>query len=332
MRRVPPMGRPSTQVALQGAHVAELAVAPPTARPSDTVASARRSIVGRRLASISHVVLVEEGRFAGMVRDVDLMAADDATQLSQLVIEDAPVVAVGATRDAATWAALSRGESEVVVVGETGELVGIVPASTLLAVLAREHADDMARLSGYLHQGESARAATEEHVMRRFWHRLPWLVVGLIGAVVAAQVVAGFEHALEQDVMIAFFIPGIVYLADAVGTQTEAVVIRGLSLGVTVRRIVARELATGAVLGATLGALFFPAALLLGTGSQLALAVAVSLALACATANLIAIAVPWALQRLGRDPAFGSGPLATVIQDILSILVYFAIVSAVVLS
>jgi magnesium transporter len=37
------------------------------------------------------------------------------------------------------------------------------------------------------------------------------------------------------------------------------------------------------------------------------------------------MALPYGLNRLGRDPAFGSGPLATVVQDLLSILIYFAI-------
>ena len=54
---------------------------------------------------------------------------------------------------------------------------------------------------------------------RRFRHRLPWLLIGLGGALLAADVVALFETQLRLHVMLAFFIPGIIYLADAVGTQ-----------------------------------------------------------------------------------------------------------------
>jgi magnesium transporter len=55
----------------------------------------------------------------------------------------------------------------------------------------------------------------------------------------------------------------------------------------------------------------------------------VSLALlaACAVATLVAMSLPWLMTRLGRDPAFGSGPLATVVQDLLSLVLYFAIAS-----
>ena len=54
-----------------------------------------------------------------------------------------------------------------------------------------------------------------------------------------------------------------------------------------------------------------------------------SLLAACSVATLIAMTLPWAIGRLGKDPAFGSGPLATVIQDLLSILIYFIIASSV---
>ena len=59
---------------------------------------------------------------------------------------------------------------------------------------------------------------------------MPWLLVGLVGAFLAADSVGLFEDRLQATVVLAFFVPGVVYLADAVGTQTEALVIRGLSV------------------------------------------------------------------------------------------------------
>lgn len=37
--------------------------------------------------------------------------------------------------------------------------------------------------------------------------------------------------------------------------------------------------------------------------------------------------LPWLLARTGRDPALGSGPVATIIQDVLSLLVYLTLVT-----
>ena len=59
---------------------------------------------------------------------------------------------------------------------------------------------------------------------------MPWLLIGLIGNIVVPIVVAQFKATLQDNVALTFFIPMIVYLAGAVGTHSEAVAVRGLSL------------------------------------------------------------------------------------------------------
>jgi len=145
---------------------------------------------------------------------------------------------------------------------------------------------------------------------------------------IAAGLMAAFDAQLEANLLVAFFVPGIVYLADAVGTQTEALAIRGLSVGVGIRRVPAREAMTGLLVGVLLGALMFPAIALVWGDVAVADAVALAVMAASTIATLVALALPWLLHRLGRDPAFGSGPLATVIQDLLSFLIYFTAVTA----
>jgi magnesium transporter len=126
-------------------------------------------------------------------------------------------------------------------------------------------------------------------------------------------------------VILAFFVPGVVYLADAVGTQTEAIVIRGLSVGVPIRRVVRQELVTGLLVGLGLALTFFLVVLWVWQAPDVALAVALALLAASSIATVVAMALPWLFHHLGADPAYGSGPLATVIQDLLSIVLYFVI-------
>jgi magnesium transporter len=79
-----------------------------------------------------------------------------------------------------------------------------------------------------------------------------------------------------------------------------------------------------------LGFAFLPFGIWRWGDEDVAIAVSISLLAACSVATMVAMALPALFQRLGRDPAFGSGPLATVIQDLLSIVIYFAIVTAIV--
>jgi magnesium transporter len=98
---------------------------------------------------------------------------------------------------------------------------------------------------------------------------------------------------------------------------------------VPVARIVRREILTGLLVGAALALAFLPVGLWRWDGNALAVAAALLIFAACATAGFIALSLPWFLNRLGIDPAIGSGPLATVIQDLLSVVIYLAIATAI---
>lgn len=287
-------------------------------------------MTNRTFESAADVAVLVDERLVGLVSIEALLAAPDDARIADIMDENPPVVAPGLDLEVVAWHAVQRSESSLAVLDGDGRFVGLIPPHRLLGVLLSAHDEDIARLGGFLQGTAVARQASEEPVLRRLIHRLPWLLVGLIGAIASAGLVSSFEGQLQSEVRIAFFIPGIVYLADAVGTQTEALVIRGLSIGVTFKQFLRKELATGAVVGTVLAAVFFPIGLLGWGSAEIALAVALALFVACSMATLVALSLPWMFQRLGADPAFGSGPLATVIQDISSIVIYLLICGAIV--
>jgi magnesium transporter len=295
----------------------------PVAGPEETASGILSRIAGaERFDTVADVAVVDQERLLGLVPIEDLLAASGDATAASLMDSDPPAVGPGMDQEMAAMKAVTHGESSLAVVDDDGRFLGLIPPDRMLGVLLEEHREDLARLSGYLHRSESARAATQEGLTRRLWHRFPWLAVGLAAAMVAAAIVAGFEEGLSTRIELAFFIPGIVYIADAVGTQTEVLVVRGLSVGVSVRNIVGRELATGVALGGILAIIaFFP--ILIWVDRPVALAVSASIWAASAVATLVAMSLPWLLSKAGTDPAFGSGPLATVAQDLLSLLIYF---------
>lgn len=302
----------------------------PIAAPEQLVGEVVQSLAQQRYDSATHIVVCESGRFAGIVTIEALLAAPAANSVDSIMDREAPVVAPGVDQEIAAWQAVRKCESALAVVDAQGRFVGIIPPHRLLAVLLTEHEEDLSRVGGFLKSTSAARTASQEPVDRRFVHRLPWLVVGLGGALLAADLVGWFEDELKTKVLLAFFIPGIVYLADAVGTQTETIVVRGLSVGVPMRRMIWRELATGIVIGIALGLLAAPFVWWRWGDADVAITVGIAVFAACSTATVAAMSLPWLLDRSGMDPAFGSGPLATVVQDLLSILIYFLIAIAVI--
>ena len=163
-------------------------------------------------------------------------------------------------------------------------------------------------------------------------HRLPWLILGLLGGIVTSVIVAGYEKILSADLRLAFFIPVIVYMSDAVGTQTETIYVRHLrksSAGFS--KYIIKETGLGLSLGGIFGiAIGLFASYWLGA-PRVGLTVGLAMFINVTIAPVLAIFIPALLYREHTDPALGSGPLATIIQDLLSLLIYFLIASLIIL-
>lgn len=297
----------------------------PVVDPAKRIGDLRRELIGRRYESASHIAVCRNGRFHGVVRIEDALAASEETAVEAVMDGRTPVVAPGIDQEVAALQAVRHGESALCVVDATGGFIGIVPPARVLEVLLAEHEEDLSRLGGFLKAASTARTTTEEPAPRRLQHRLPWLLLGLCGALLAADLVGAFESALQGNILFAFFLPGIVYLADAVGTQTETIIVRGLSLGVPLRRMVTREVLAGVAIGAVLSVIAGLVVLWRWNDADVSLAVGLAVFASCSTATLAAIALPALFEFMGLDPAFGSGPLATVIQDLLSIWIYLTV-------
>lgn len=297
----------------------------PIFAPGQQVGDARLAMMQQHYECASHIVVCNNEHFLGLVRIENLLGVPPQTTLGSLIDCGAPKVAPGVDQEIAAWCAVKHQESALAVVDSDGKLIGVIPPHRLLMVLLSEHEEDLTRLGGFIKGTEIARTSSKEPVIRRFRHRVPWLLVGLIGALLAANVVGRFETQLQDKVMLTFFLPGIIYLADAVGTQTETVVVRGLSVGIDIRQMLGRELIAGLTIGLALALVAGPLVWSLWNESMIALCVGLSVFVTCGIATIVAMALPWLLGMGSMDPAFGSGPLATVIQDILSILIYLGI-------
>jgi magnesium transporter len=299
-------------------------------RSDETVAGALARLAAEKPACAELLCIADDsGRLLGVIPISRLFSSDGTAALNAVMDAEFPRIGADEDQEAAASLALHHGVDALPVVDAAGRLLGVMPAQALMQALRREHVEDLHILAGIRRETVQARHAIDDPPMRRARHRLPWLLVGLAGGAVATATMVGFEATLEKTVAVAFFLPGLVYLADAIGTQSEAIAVRGLSLTRSgIARLLAGEIRTGMVIGAILGLIAFLPILLAFGDARLAGAVSISIFIAGSIASTIGLGLPWLFARLGSDPAYGSGPVATVIQDILSILVYFGVLSA----
>lgn len=316
---------PSASAVLQESAARHAVHCVPRARPHETAAAALARLRAQRFTAVELVLVTGDGgRLVGVVPLQRLFGCEGNTRLEDLLDASFPRVTAATDQEAAASLALQHGVDALPVVDDAGRPLGVMPAQALMQVLRAEHVEDLHRLAGIQRETAQARHAIEEPPLRRARHRLPWLLLGLGGAALATAVMAAMERTLQANVAVAFFVPALVYLADAIGTQSEAVAVRGLSLTrAGLAPLLGGELRTGLLVGGALGALSYGPIVWAFDDPALAAAVAVSIFTAGALANGIGLLLPWTLSRLRVDPAYGSGPLATVVQDICSILVYF---------
>lgn len=173
-----------------------------------------------------------------------------------------------------------------------------------------------------------------ELVTARFWDlvitRFPWLLIGLFGGLLASVVVSRFETSLRENIALAFFIPVIAYMSDAVGTQTETIFIRALTnLRFSIPKYIFREFWVGAFMGSIMGLLTGIFAYILSASARVSLIVGFSLFLAMTLATTLACITPLVLRSLKKDPAVGSGPFTTALQDVVSLTIYFLVATVV---
>jgi len=212
------------------------------------------------------------------------------------------------------------------VVDEHHRLVGRITHDDIIDVLEEEADEDIALMAGVINQ-----EIAEDSPIKISRARLPWLIVGLFGGILAAAVIHQFEASIEKVVALSFFFPVIMAMGGNTGTQAATVAVRGLATGdISVMNIGRRiwvELKVALVNGVICGILlslivgFWLSSLLLG------MVVGIALIVIILTSGLVGASVPLMLKKLDIDPALATGPFVTTSNDIISLFIYLTLMT-----
>ncbi|MFH1935837.1 MAG: magnesium transporter [Pseudomonadota bacterium] len=212
------------------------------------------------------------------------------------------------------------------VVGDDHRLVGRITHDDIIDVIDEEADEDISLMAGVIDQ-----EITEESALKISRARLPWLIAGLFGGIIAAAVINQFESSLEKVLALSFFFPVIMAMGGSTGTQAATIVVRGLATGdiglmhigkrlwMEMRVALVNALVCGIILALIVGTWVSD----YGLGSVVGLA----LVLIIVNAGVIGSAVPMALKKWNVDPALATGPFVTTSNDILSLLIYLGLVT-----
>ena len=221
---------------------------------------------------------------------------------------------------------------------EAGVLKGIITEDDAMDAFVEEAEEDYARLGG-LTDSEELYESTIDSVRKR----LPWLSILLVMNVLVVILISAFDFlfALESLTVLAFFQPVILNMAGNSGTQTLAITIQKITKNKLenkndILKHLGRETLRGGILGIAFGILSFAfsAALLALSENngyeiyKIAFVFAFSLAISLTVANLSGAVIPVLFSKAKIDPATASGPFITTVIDIVALLIYFALATA----
>lgn len=308
--------------------VADVPRASADARVDDVI----RAMRGRLYPTADTIFVVDgDGRLEGIVRINDLLADGDHC-IGDIMEPEHEAVRADDDQEQIAMLAIRLNMIAVPVVDDDNRLIGAVPPEALFRILRAEHMEDLQRVAGITPDVDPPAVASDEPISERIRRRLPWLVFGLAASSIVTFVMAGFEESLSTNVTVAFFVPALVYIAGAIGTQAVSVAVRTMSeTTVAIVPLLRDELVIGSAVGAFLGALSAIPVLYFFHDPKLAIAVALAIFGGGVSSAMVGFGLPWAFKRLGSDPALGSGPVCTIIQDVSSLLIYFMLVSVLVL-
>lgn len=208
------------------------------------------------------------------------------------------------------------------VVDDLNRLIGRITIDDVVDVMKEEAMEDYNKASGISEQVDSS-----DNIATLTRARLPWLLIGLIGGILGAQVMGIFD--IESHIELAFFIPLIAAMGGNVGVQSAAIIVQGLasnSLGMdSVSQRLFKELGVALLNGLICSSLIMLITFIIGYPSSISFTVSISLMAVIIFAALFGTFVPLILNRYKIDPALATGPFITTVNDVLGLFIYFMI-------
>ena len=210
------------------------------------------------------------------------------------------------------------------VVDDEGKLLGRITIDDVVDVIKEEAERDYQMASGLSDKVES-----DDPVWRISRARLPWLLIGLVGGILGAEVIAKYESQISLKPELAYFIPLVAAMGGNVGVQSAAIVVQGLAnqsivfSGMAARLL--KELTVGLLNGLICSIVIFGYNIAVGNDTDLAWTIGLALQSVIIFAAIFGTFIPLVLDRYKIDPALATGPFITTINDVLGLFIYFII-------
>ena len=255
-------------------------------------------------------VVDERNHLVGVASLRELLSGASSTPLKKIMTTDVISVTTETDQEEVAREVALYDLLAIPVVDHENKLVGTITVDDIIDVIEEEATEDIFHLAGI-----EASDHIHTPALTSVRKRLPWLVVNLAAALLAATVVALYEPTIARFSFLAVFLPVVAGMGGNSGTQTLTVMVRGMALGevswASGKSILLKELLVGINNGLVTGILAGVVAYLWRGSYILGLVLGGAMIINVALAGVVGTLIPLILKNLKIDPAIASGIFVT---------------------
>ena len=268
-----------------------------------------------------------DGRLEGVVTVRELLLVHQDTMIKDVMNPDVVYAQVSDTQSYAADLINQNDFLSLPVISRENKLEGIVAAHDVIGIIQKETTYEIEKMAA-LNPSEKPYFKTGIFTLSR--NRIPWLLVLMLTATITGLIIQNFEDALLAAPILATFIPMLMDTAGNAGSQTSAMIIRGMALGeIKVNdfiKLIWREAQVGVLCGLTLGLVNFVRVYLMNSGDAvLSIAITISLIVTVIVSKTVGCTIPVIGKKIGLDPTVMAAPLITTVTDVTALFFYFYI-------
>jgi magnesium transporter len=269
------------------------------------VVDARRHLVG--VVSLRRLLLVSPETPLRRIMSADVISARVDTDQEEVALQVA-----------------SYNLLAMPVVDHDSKLVGVITVDDVIDVIKDEATEDIYRLAGV--SGDERVSTPVRSALQK---RMLWLAVNLVMAFIASTVVFLFREPISKVAVLAALMPIVAGMGGNAGTQTLAVVVRGLALGeltwANTWKALVKEVAMGIGNGLVIGGVAGTGAWLFYGNPWLGLILLMSMVVNMLVAGAAGTLIPLGLKALKIDPALASSIFITTFTDVFGFLTFLGL-------
>jgi len=227
------------------------------------------------------------------------------------------------------YLALKNNLKAIPVVDKDDNLLGVISNDVISSIIHNEASDDFLRMAGIHKYNIVLDNIFDLSIFQSFKHRFPWLFIGLLGGIAMSKIISVFEGTIEKNLILVAYIPLVVYMASAVGEQMRIFIVRDFAVNnkFDFYKYFFRHFCVVFLIGILSSITLYILNIFLYGNIEVSLVLSIALFMAILSSVFTGLLIPSLFEKIRIDPANASGPIATILQDATSVVIYFSIAS-----